>query len=79
MPTLTRPDGEINYLTFGDGFPVLLFAPGGLRSSMGFWRSPADGPPRPWVDWTAGAPCGGLHRRRHGPAQCRQVEGRHQG
>ncbi len=79
MPTLTRPDGEINYLTFGDGFPVLLFAPGGLRSSMGFWRSPADGPAAALGGLDRSAPCGGFHRRRHGPAQCRQVEGRHQG
>jgi pimeloyl-ACP methyl ester carboxylesterase len=60
MPSLKRPDGEINYQTFGDGFPVLLFAPGGLRSSMGFWRSPAEGPPRPWVDWTQALPAAGF-------------------
>jgi pimeloyl-ACP methyl ester carboxylesterase len=60
MPLLQRPDGEINYLTFGEGFPVLLFAPGGLRSAMGFWRSPTDGPPRPWVDWTQALPAAGF-------------------
>nr|WP_294554404.1 hypothetical protein [uncultured Rhodopila sp.] len=37
MPVLTRPDGEIYYETFGEGFPVLLFAPGGLRSRMEMW------------------------------------------
>jgi len=52
MPLLARPDGEIRYETFGAGFPVLLFAPGGLRSTIEFWGAPADGPPRPWVDWT---------------------------
>jgi pimeloyl-ACP methyl ester carboxylesterase len=52
MPVLTRPDGEIHYATFGEGFPVLLFAPGGLRSRMEMWSSPAGQPPRPWVDWT---------------------------
>ena len=31
MPVLTRPDGEIHYAVHGSGFPVLLFAPGGLR------------------------------------------------
>jgi hypothetical protein len=31
MPTLQRPDGEIHYEVHGSGFPVLLFAPGGLR------------------------------------------------
>ena len=30
MAMLTRPDGEIHYEVYGQGFPVLLFAPGGL-------------------------------------------------
>ena len=51
MPVLTRPDGEIHYQTHGAGFPVLLFAPGGLRSRMAMWPAPAGGPPRSWVDW----------------------------
>jgi pimeloyl-ACP methyl ester carboxylesterase len=51
MPILKRPDGEIHYATHGSGFPVLLYAPGGLRSRMAMWPSPAEGPPRPWVDW----------------------------
>ena len=51
MSVLTRPDGEIHYRVHGSGFPVLLFAPGGLRSRMAMWPSPPDGPPRPWVDW----------------------------
>ena len=73
MPVLKRPDGEIHYQTFGKGFPVLLFAPGGLRSRMEMWPAPAGGPPRPWVDWTAGAAGGRLHRGRHGPAQRRRL------
>jgi pimeloyl-ACP methyl ester carboxylesterase len=56
MPVLTRPDGEIHYETFGEGYPVLLFAPGGLRSRMEMWSAPPDGPPRPWVDWTQALP-----------------------
>lgn len=52
MPILERPDGEIYYEEFGSGFPILLFAPGGLRSALTFWRSPAEGPARPWSDWT---------------------------
>jgi len=60
MPMLERPDGEINYEVFGTGFPVLLFAPGGLRSSIGFWGAPADGPARPWVDWTKALPAAGF-------------------
>ena len=27
---------------------------------MGFWRSPAEGPPRPWVDWTQALPAAGF-------------------
>ena len=40
MAVLKRPDGEIHYQTFGTGFPVLLFAPGGLRSRMEMWPAP---------------------------------------
>ena len=60
MPKLTRPDGEIHYQTYGTGFPVLLFAPGGLRSRMEMWPTPAGGPPRPWVDWTHALPAAGF-------------------
>jgi len=61
MPILQRPDGEIHYQTFGDGFlQVLLFAPGGLRSRMEMWPSPAGGPARPWVDWTQALPQAGF-------------------
>jgi hypothetical protein len=34
MPFLDRPDGRIHYRVSGTGFPVLLFAPGGLRSRL---------------------------------------------
>jgi len=60
MAILTRPDGEIHYEVHGQGFPVLLFAPGGLRSRMAMWPSPAGGPPRPWVDWTRTLPQAGF-------------------
>jgi hypothetical protein len=52
MPILQRPDGEICYEEFGNGFPILLFAPGGLRSRLEMWHHPANGPQRPWCDWT---------------------------
>lgn len=52
MPVLQRPDGEIYYETFGQGFPILLFAPGGLRSNLAMWHHPAEGPQRSWNDWT---------------------------
>src|SRR4051794_7780251 len=60
MAVLKRPDGEIHYQTFGNGFPVLLFAPGGLRSRMEMWPSPPGGPARPWVDWTTALPEAGF-------------------
>jgi len=41
MPTFERGDLTLYYEETGDGFPVLLFAPGGMRSTIGFWaRSP---------------------------------------
>jgi len=52
MPVLTRDDAEIHYQEYGAGFPILLFAPGGMRSAAAMWHSPADGPPKSWNDWT---------------------------
>ena len=60
MPFLDRPDGRIRYEVHGAGFPVLLFAPGGLRSRMEMWPSPPGGPARPWVDWTRALPEAGF-------------------
>jgi pimeloyl-ACP methyl ester carboxylesterase len=60
MPFLDRPDGSIRYEVHGAGFPVLLYAPGGLRSRMEMWPSPPDGPARPWVDWTRALPEAGF-------------------
>ena len=34
MPVLKRDDAEIYFEEFGSGYPVLLFAPGGLRSRI---------------------------------------------
>lgn len=47
MPTFRRPTGtassageiELYYEVHGEGYPVLLFAPGGMRSAIKFWRS----------------------------------------
>jgi pimeloyl-ACP methyl ester carboxylesterase len=52
MPVLKRADAEIYYEVHGRGFPLLLFAPGGLRSQLAHWRaSPADpGAPAAWMD-----------------------------
>jgi pimeloyl-ACP methyl ester carboxylesterase len=49
MPILTIRDGEIYYELHGNGFPLMIFAPGGLRSELAFWRdSPSD--PAVWMD-----------------------------
>ncbi len=60
MPFLDRPDGRIHYRVSGEGFPVLLFAPGGLRSRLALWSSVPGGPLRPWVDWTEALPRAGF-------------------
>ena len=52
MPVLQRPDAEIHYQETGSGFPILLFAPGGLRSRMEMWHSPPGTTPKSWNDWT---------------------------
>ena len=50
MPMLKRPDAEIYYEVHGKGFPILLYAPGGLKSEATFWGPAADGQPRAWMD-----------------------------
>ena len=50
MPILKRPDAELHYEVHGSGFPILLYAPGGLRSNIEFWGPDADGKPRAWMD-----------------------------
>ena len=52
MPVLKRADAEIHYKEYGAGYPVLLFAPGGMRSRREMWHAPMGGPPRAWSDWT---------------------------
>jgi pimeloyl-ACP methyl ester carboxylesterase len=43
MPTFKNGDASIYYEECGSGYPILLFAPGGMRSSIEFWaRSPFD-------------------------------------
>ncbi len=52
MPVLKRGDAEIYYEVHGAGPPLLIFAPGGLRSQLAFWReSPSNpGAPPPWMN-----------------------------
>ena len=47
MPSFERDDILIHYIERGEGFPVLLFAPGGMRSAAGFWKN------SPWNPVTA--------------------------
>jgi pimeloyl-ACP methyl ester carboxylesterase len=52
MPVFTRPEAEIYYEVHGSGHPVLLFAPGGLRSQLAFWRHSPSNPDAapPWMN-----------------------------
>ena len=52
MPYLDIPDGSLYYEAHGDGFPVLLFAPGFLSSRIERWSTnPAKpGVPQDWLD-----------------------------
>ncbi len=52
MATLQIPDGTIHYEVRGNGYPVLLFAPGFLSSRIERWRTnPAKpGVPQDWLD-----------------------------
>jgi pimeloyl-ACP methyl ester carboxylesterase len=50
MPVLQRGDVSLYYETYGDGFPLVLFAPGGMRSALQFWRAGPTGDPFPWID-----------------------------
>ena len=52
MPIFKRPDAELYYEVYGSGHPLLLFAPGGLKSQLQYWRfSPANpNAPAPWMD-----------------------------
>ena len=38
MAIFKRPEAEIYYEVHGSGFPLLLFAPGGLRSQLAYPR-----------------------------------------
>ncbi len=45
MSHVDRPDGaRISYEVHGQGFPLLLFAPGGINSQISFWANSAINP-----------------------------------
>lgn len=60
MSILVRPDGEIYYEAQGTGYPVLLFAPGGLLSRAEMWHALDGGITQLWVDWTRALPAAGF-------------------
>ena len=80
MPVFKRPDAEIYYEVHGSGFPLLLFAPGGLRSQLEYWRhSPANpSAPPPWmnpmVDLAARFTVVGMDQRNAGNSRGRVTE-----
>lgn len=49
MPVLTRPDAEIYYEVHGRGYPLLIFAPGGLKSVLANWRHSPSDPTKPAI------------------------------
>ena len=50
MPIFTRGDVKLYYEEHGKGFPLLLIAPGGMRSAVSFWEK------TPWNAITQLAP-----------------------
>jgi pimeloyl-ACP methyl ester carboxylesterase len=52
MPLLERDGAEIYYEVHGDGYPLILFAPGGMHSVAQMWqqRPGAPGHRMPWID-----------------------------
>jgi pimeloyl-ACP methyl ester carboxylesterase len=53
MPSFTQRDATIYYEEFGQGFPILTFAPAGLQSTIEVWSRPA-APINPTTEWAAG-------------------------
>lgn len=51
MPILSRPDAELYFEEIGEGFPVLLLAPGIMQSCMWNWMPEQDGITGPYVHW----------------------------
>jgi len=52
MAVFERDGARIHYEVVGEGHPILLFAPGGMRSVAQMWRERPDAPgePLPWID-----------------------------
>lgn len=50
MPAYRRGDATIHYEERGEGFPLLLLAPGGMRSTIDNWANAAINPWPSWAD-----------------------------
>jgi pimeloyl-ACP methyl ester carboxylesterase len=59
MPWFERDDVRIHYEEYGQGSPVLLFAPGGMRSSIEVWGRAPWNPIAELVSGSGTAPAGG--------------------
>ncbi len=52
MPTIERNGASIYYEEYGNGFPLLAFAPAGLFSTIAVWDT-AMAPVKPVAEWSA--------------------------
>jgi pimeloyl-ACP methyl ester carboxylesterase len=52
MPVFERDGTQIHYDVYGEGYPLLLFAPGGMHSVAQMWneRPGSPGERLPWID-----------------------------
>jgi pimeloyl-ACP methyl ester carboxylesterase len=50
MPAFERGDISLHYEMYGEGYPVLLLAPGGMRSAIDFWNRAPFHPVRELAD-----------------------------
>ena len=54
MPILSLPDAELHYEVYGSGFPLMVFAPGALSSTITNWHATSARYPNgvAWIDPT---------------------------
>jgi pimeloyl-ACP methyl ester carboxylesterase len=69
MPTIQNGDATIYYEEFGQGFPILTFAPAGLLSTIEVWSRPS-APVNPVTEFAAGYRVIALDQR-NAPGQSR--------
>src|SRR5437667_11133313 len=50
MPSFDHHGARIHYEVFGQGFPILTFAPAGLASTIAVWSEPS-APINPTTEW----------------------------